>query len=148
MRELLKAGGRAAVFAAVALSSVPAWAQQVADPGFKSVGRGAPLVADLRKFEMVGAMLQGPFGAPAETKTFVGLARDGAVPPGIKALPVDLFADGEQFREYFKANYGPTIAAYGPMRRPASPSAIAACPSSISRRPDGSRCSRRTAVSS
>jgi SAM-dependent methyltransferase len=29
-----------------------------------------------------------------------------------EALPVDLFADGAQFREYFKANYGPTIAAY------------------------------------
>lgn len=29
-----------------------------------------------------------------------------------RGLPVDLFANGEQFREYFKANYGPTIAAY------------------------------------
>jgi SAM-dependent methyltransferase len=29
-----------------------------------------------------------------------------------RTLRVDLFADGEQFREYFKANYGPTIAAY------------------------------------
>jgi|SRR4051812_24381794 SAM-dependent methyltransferase len=28
------------------------------------------------------------------------------------ALPVDRFADGEQFRDYFKANYGPTIVAY------------------------------------
>lgn len=27
-------------------------------------------------------------------------------------LPVDRFADGEHFRDYFKANYGPTIAAY------------------------------------
>ena len=29
-----------------------------------------------------------------------------------RGLPVDHFADGEQFRDYFKANYGPTIAAY------------------------------------
>jgi SAM-dependent methyltransferase len=29
-----------------------------------------------------------------------------------RGLPVDLFGDGERFREYFKANYGPTIAAY------------------------------------
>jgi SAM-dependent methyltransferase len=29
-----------------------------------------------------------------------------------RGLPVTLFAEGCQFREYFKANYGPTIAAY------------------------------------
>jgi SAM-dependent methyltransferase len=29
-----------------------------------------------------------------------------------RGLPVDRFADGERFRDYFKANYGPTIAAY------------------------------------
>jgi hypothetical protein len=28
------------------------------------------------------------------------------------ALRVDRFADGATFRDYFKANYGPTIAAY------------------------------------
>jgi ubiquinone/menaquinone biosynthesis C-methylase UbiE len=29
-----------------------------------------------------------------------------------RGLPVAMFATGQQFREYFKANYGPTIAAY------------------------------------
>jgi hypothetical protein len=29
-----------------------------------------------------------------------------------RGLPVDAFDRGEDFREYFKANYGPTIAAY------------------------------------
>jgi ubiquinone/menaquinone biosynthesis C-methylase UbiE len=29
-----------------------------------------------------------------------------------RELPVDRFADGAAFRDYFKANYGPTIAAY------------------------------------
>ncbi len=29
-----------------------------------------------------------------------------------KALAVDRFADGAAFRDYFKSNYGPTIAAY------------------------------------
>ena len=29
-----------------------------------------------------------------------------------RSLPVDSFGDGALFREYFKANYGPTIAAY------------------------------------
>ena len=27
-------------------------------------------------------------------------------------MPVSAFADGAAFRDYFKANYGPTIAAY------------------------------------
>ena len=30
----------------------------------------------------------------------------------IQSLPVDLFATGVEFRDYFKRNYGPTIAAY------------------------------------
>ncbi len=29
-----------------------------------------------------------------------------------RELPVSAFADGAAFRDYFKANYGPTIAAY------------------------------------
>ncbi len=39
----------------------PASAQEVADPGFKSVGRGAPVAADLRKYDIVGAALRRPF---------------------------------------------------------------------------------------
>ncbi len=35
----------------------------MADPGFKSVGRGAPVAADLRNLDIVGAALRRPFPA-------------------------------------------------------------------------------------
>jgi SAM-dependent methyltransferase len=38
--------------------------------------------------------------------------RVGDVTMERKGLPVNRFNDGAQFRDYFKANYGPTIAAY------------------------------------
>ena len=37
---------------------------------------------------------------------------DVPVAPGCVDLPVDRFPDGAAFRDYFKANYGPTISAY------------------------------------
>src|SRR5689334_9064247 len=57
---------RLAVLAGLSLmgAAAGAGAQQVADPGFKSVGRGAPLAADLRKYEIVGPSLRGFFAPP------------------------------------------------------------------------------------
>ena len=55
---------RLSVVVALSLVGTSAGAQEVADPGFKSVGRGAPLAADLRKFDIVGPALRGPFGIP------------------------------------------------------------------------------------
>ncbi len=93
-----------------------AGAQQVADPGFKSVGRGAPLAADVRKYEIVGAATLRPFGpgggAPGPGGTFVGSARNGDAPPGVTPLPIDLFTTKDFYKDralwtdprYFRCN--------------------------------------------
>jgi hypothetical protein len=92
---------------------LPAAAQDVANPGFKSVGRGAPLAAivpaptrpsdyeqyvrEMRAFPFVGAMqisLRRPAASGrgvVEADLKVGAAWDGAAPAGVAPLPVDLF---------------------------------------------------------
>src|SRR5690606_20373757 len=75
--------------AAVAVASVlggAAGAHQTAKLDFVSVGRGAPMAADLREYEIVGTRMgRDPGGR------LVGSARNGGATEGVETIPVDLF---------------------------------------------------------
>ncbi len=116
IKSLWRFSSRTCVIAALSAAGGCAAAQTVADPGFKSVGRGAPILADINKYEIVGAALQRPFGPPgnpegrASCSAYVHrLGAYGDVPKGITPLPVDLFTSKDFYKDQ---KPGPTSAIF------------------------------------
>ncbi|MEO6186995.1 MAG: hypothetical protein ABIP38_04740, partial [Steroidobacteraceae bacterium] len=106
---------------------MPSRAQQVVDPGFKSVGRGAPLAValppvrmprfvpgvdpspeearlteqDLARYPFVGPMGSPPGSPPRRNLIPITLAGawGGATPAGVKALPIDIFTSKDFYKD-------------------------------------------------
>ena len=109
-------------------STVATHSQSTPATGTKSVGRGWPLAANPGDFQAVGPNAlgrgrrgggPGASGAPAPAPSFNGSAQNGATPPGIAPLPVDIFTSKDFYKDralwtdkrYFRCNSGGALEA-------------------------------------
>jgi hypothetical protein len=106
----MKRTGIGALATAALLLAASATAQVMPDIGFRSVGRGRPL-ANVQDHKPVGPSWLLERGQPRSEQKLDGF-RPGALPKGIKPLPVDLFTSHDFYADkalwsdprYFRCN--------------------------------------------
>jgi hypothetical protein len=108
-------GKRFIIITSLTFTCLTAFAQQTAQIDFVSVGRGAPLAADINEYEFAGATMRvmdaaGPFNE--RPRQFTGSAEPGETPSNIEPLERDLFTSDDFYADrdlwmdprYFRCN--------------------------------------------